>query len=296
MNDRRRTLALVDAYVDGELPPEDVLEVESRLEEDDELVRERVRFTAALKASVKEAFDAPVAASAGFEERLLAALAAERAQASDAAVPARSAPRRTFNDEARRPLPWAVVLPLAAAAGAMIVAGASQQDTVRSSDGALAEAPSAVRADLGAGPAIERILDELVDHHVRGPEPELLEAERLAELSPAVGVPVHQPRLAELGASWIGGRIVPVQDPRQQRAASLSYRMGGHRITVYVYDAGRLPLRARLEPVVVRNIPVYVGQRRGYSIAAVESRGVGYALASDFADNEAAELVTASMY
>jgi len=42
---------------------------------------------------------------------------------------------------------------------------------------------------------------------------------------------------------------------------------------------------------VVRNLPVYVGSRRGYSIAALEKRGVGYAVATDLDDRESAELV-----
>ena len=40
--------------------------------------------------------------------------------------------------------------------------------------------------------------------------------------------------------------------------------------------------------------PVHVGERRGYSIAAREQHGVGYAVAAD-TDDESAELVT-TMY
>ena len=71
--------------------------------------------------------------------------------------------------------------------------------------------------------------------------------------------------------------------------------LGDHRITIYVYDSSQFPLRARLEPRVVGNVPVYVGTRRGYSIAATEHRGVGYALASDLPDPESAELVAATV-
>ena len=55
------------------------------------------------------------------------------------------------------------------------------------------------------------------------------------------------------------------------------------------------PLRARLEPRVVRELPVYVGTRRGYSIAATEQRGVGYAAAGDLDDEETAELVASTV-
>jgi len=43
----------------------------------------------------------------------------------------------------------------------------------------------------------------------------------------------------------------------------------------------------------VRNESVYVGNRRGVSIAATEHRGVGYAVATDLNDDESAELVAA---
>jgi hypothetical protein len=94
--------------------------------------------------------------------------------------------------------------------------------------------------------------------------------------------------LRQYGALWEGGSVVPV---RETNAALLRYKLDGHRITVYVYDSGRMPLRARLEPRVVRNEPVYVGTRSGYSIAAREQRGIGYAVATDLGLNESAELV-----
>jgi hypothetical protein len=46
-----------------------------------------------------------------------------------------------------------------------------------------------------------------------------------------------------------------------------------------------------LKPRVVRDRPVFVGTRRGYSIAATEKRGVGYAVATDLNTMESAELV-----
>jgi hypothetical protein len=42
----------------------------------------------------------------------------------------------------------------------------------------------------------------------------------------------------------------------------------------------------------VHNQPVSVGERRGYSIAAREQRGVGYAIATDLDDDASAELVS----
>jgi hypothetical protein len=70
----------------------------------------------------------------------------------------------------------------------------------------------------------------------------------------------------------------------------------GHRVTLYIYDASRFPLRASLEPRIVRDVPVFVGTRRGYSIAAAEQRGLGYAVATDLNDAQSAELVAASFH
>jgi len=78
---------------------------------------------------------------------------------------------------------------------------------------------------------------------------------------------------------------------RSERAALFRYRLANRPVTVYVYDARRVPLRAVLEPRVVHNQAVHVGERRGYSIAALERRGVGYAVATDMDGDESAEIV-----
>ena len=110
---------------------------------------------------------------------------------------------------------------------------------------------------------------------------------------PEVGIPIKVPSLHEYGADWEGGGLMAVA--RNPQAASLRYRLRDHRITVYIYDSSRYPLRARLEPRVVGDVPVYVGRRRGYSIAAAERRGIGYAMASDLDDAESAEIVAATV-
>jgi hypothetical protein len=49
-----------------------------------------------------------------------------------------------------------------------------------------------------------------------------------------------------------------------------------------------------LQQRLVRERPVYVGKRGGYSIAAAERSGIGYALATDLDDVASANLVLAA--
>jgi anti-sigma factor RsiW len=117
---------------------------------------------------------------------------------------------------------------------------------------------------------------------------DVTEPSLVRRIEPEVGLNLEPPSLQQYGAQWQGARVVSFKN---QRAALMRYNLGGHRISLYVYDSVRMPLRSSLEVRVVGNAPVYVGARRGYSIAAVERRGVGYALMTDLDDRESAELV-----
>ncbi len=279
MNAARRIEPLVDPYVDGELSPEKMVEVE-QLMLDSEDFREQVLLSQALKASLRDAreFDSP---STDFEARIRGALAAERVREESLEGRANG-----------RALPWKYILPLAAAAGFALVLGAQGEHTDTSS----ATASTELKVMPTSGPTamgIDELVDELVSHHAAPPEPEVTEPLLVEGFERRVGVPVHAPTgLKDYGAQWVSGSVVPV---RNQKAASFRYRLGAHRVTVYVYDSERVPVRYILKPRLVRNTAVYMGQRRGYTIAAVERRGVGYAVATDLDEPESAELVVASM-
>jgi anti-sigma factor RsiW len=105
---------------------------------------------------------------------------------------------------------------------------------------------------------------------------------------------VHPPALSTFGARLLGGRILPVQE--QRATAMLQYTLaGGHRISIYVYDPRRIATSpSRLHAKVIGNKPVYVGDVRGWSVAAAERPGIGYAIASDLGDDESAELALAA--
>jgi hypothetical protein len=229
------------------------------------------------------------APSAAFEARVARALAAER-QGEGA------------EDEAAgwntRPLSWRAIMPLAAAAGfALFFAASRTKDSVgeRPVVGSQSSA-SAVGSAGSVTASVDQLIDEFVSHHAMSERPEVTEPSLVGKLEPRVGVPVRLPSLSQYGARWEGASVVPVTNTRNQRAASLRYELDGHRVTLYMYNSQRFPLRVTLDARVVRNVPVYVGTRRGYSIAAVEKRGVGYAVATDLNDSESAELVVASLH
>jgi hypothetical protein len=164
----------------------------------------------------------------------------------------------------------------------------------RGSRAVLAEDPATPLPPTHVAAAVEtpeQVLDELVNYHAAPPTPQITDSNLVPKLEPEVGVPVRLPfnNVNQYNAKWEGGAVVPM---RNQRAAIFRYRVQNHPVTVYVYDARRVPLRGVLEPRVVHNQSVSVGERRGYSIAAREQRGVGYAVATDLNDDESAELVS----
>jgi anti-sigma factor (TIGR02949 family) len=278
----REVVALLDAFLDGELPPEEVFDVEQHLSTCDTCA-ERERFESAVRGSLKRAAyaDRP---SVGFEARLAGALRAERERVLDFGNrPPEARQRRT------------AVLPLflAAATTFGFVMWLNRHVGME----AVAMNPVTVRAPAPAAPVAvaqmdpEQVLEELVDYHAAPPAPQVTEPGQVLKLQPEVGVPVRLPALKQFGASWEGGSVVPMKN---QHAAYFRYRLSNHAVTVYVYDARRVPLRGVLEPKVVHNQPVSVGERRGYAIAAREQHGIGYAVAAD-TDDESAELVT-TMY
>lgn len=280
----RQITALLDTYRDGELPGGQTLEVEQHLAGCN-ACRERMRFGNALRASLRRTVQASAEISPAFETRLASALRAERERLLAAESAPMSAPPAA---KARR----TAVLPLALAAAAtfMFVALGSHRLGQRSP---VPDAETPLASTLSHATVIEspeQILDELVNYHAAPPTPQITEPTLVPKLEPEVGVPVRLPALMkQYGASWEGGSVVPMKN---QRAAIFRYRLSNHPVTVYVYDARRVPLRGVLEPKVVHNQPVSVGERRGYSIAAREQRGVGYAVATDLNDEESAELVS----
>jgi anti-sigma factor RsiW len=137
---------------------------------------------------------------------------------------------------------------------------------------------------------VDELMEDIVNHHVSN-RPEVTSTTLLPQIEQQVGVPVRVPSLKQYGANWEGGSVVPLHN---RSAASLRYKLDGHRMTLYVFQPSRhIPFEKRLERRQVGDEQVYVGSVRGYSIGASDAHGVGYAIASDLSDRETAELVAA---
>jgi hypothetical protein len=280
MSGCRSFTTLLDAYADGELSPEKAIEVDSHLLECPTCT-ERVELDHATRRSVHNAVYAAAVPSDAFRERIAASMRAEREREFEASQPEPAARRSGM-------LSWGTILPMAAAAGAVLTFSAlTKTPTARAPATARAEAGTAVTADVLSP---EQILDQFVDYHVNPGTPAITEPKLLDQLDPEVGVPVRFPELGNYGARWEGGDVVRLP-LRGLSAASLRFRLDGHRVTLYVYNSERMPIQRRLRERAMYREPVYVGYKRGYSIAATERRGIGYAVATDLSDNESAELV-----
>lgn len=271
----RLVVTRLDAYADGELAPDQVLEIEAHLA-DCHSCSARLQLEHATRKSLRRTVYASAVPTDAFRERLSLQLRAAEAAEEQAAL---------ANDGRRGGmLSWSSILPLAAAA-AIALFWSKNANEHRVPASAHKDASASV---TGEPINVEQLLDDIIERHIDRSSPSVTEPKLLDGMEPQVGVPVHAPSLAQYGARWEGGSVVPI---RNQPAASLRYRLDGHRMTLYVFNPERFPLNTRLKKRVVRDEPVYVGWKRGYSIAAKERRGVGYAVTTDLGEDEGAEIV-----
>jgi anti-sigma factor RsiW len=267
--------AALDAYVDGELEPGQMVEVDAHLGAC-ERCAEQVALTRSTRVSLKRSMDRK--SSESLRERMSLVMAQERASEDH-----RSAPM----------LRMRYAVGFAAAAGIAFAMGLTKVGKPTPVGDRLAPTSTAT---MTAG--LDGVLDELVALHAEPLPPETQNPDELPRFDPLVGVPVRRPAFQPFGqpAKFDGARVHAMRD---RRAALLQYTLANnHRVTVYVFDSRKMPVDAtRLQPRFVRGRggerPVYVGTMRGYSVAAAERAGVGYALASDLGSDQSSELVLA---
>ncbi len=256
----------LEAFGDDELSTEKSLEVELHLGSCARCA-EQVSLGRALKRTTREVVQTDLP-SPEFMARLQTVFAEERE-------------REEARQPHSRPLSWRLVAPLAAAAALVLTFGVMRER--QQTPGTADTRPKQIDASMN-------LMDELVRYHAAPATPEVTDRSALGGLEPHVGVPMRGPDLSPYGARFLGASLVPVE---HHRAASLQYNVAGHRVTVYVFNPQWVPVRSlrSLEPRVIGDRAVFVGMHNGYSIAAIEKRGVGYVIATDLDDRESAEMV-----
>ncbi|AUX36841.1 MULTISPECIES: anti-sigma factor [Sorangium] len=279
----------LSAYVDGELDPDHAVDLESHLVQCPPCF-EQVKMLRSLRASLKRA--KPAACPDALRARVAAAMAHEQALGAARAA-AQSADARP------RLMRRGYAVALAAAAGVAFMVGVTRERAAAPADTARADAKA--DAELARAESVEILLDDLVTQHAQPLPPETTNPEDLPRFDPFVGVPVRRPEfqsmpVQSMPVNFMGARVHTMRD---RRAALLQYIVkGNHRVTVYLFNSRAVPVQKAqpiLKPRVVRERPVYVGKINGYSVAAAEHSGVGYALASDLGDDLSTQLVLAAM-
>ena len=89
-------------------------------------------------------------------------------------------------------------------------------------------------------------------------------------------------------ASLVGARVARVHE---QRTVSFMYQFHGSRVSVLVFDPTQIPVEARQRRDVGGRV-VYLDGDRGYHVALVRDRGVGYAFTSDLDENDLLRLTS----
>jgi anti-sigma factor RsiW len=268
--------ASIAPYIDGELDADHGVDMESHM-----IVcascAERVALLRAMRQSMRRTSTRRAPAHLCARVRATMAEETRRAEAEGAVGP--------------RLLKLRYAVGLAAAAGVAFAMGL--QHHMRHDDGPT-DSPTS-EPDRAATVGFDALLDELVERHAQPLPPEITDPDQVQRFDPWLGIRVQRPAFKPLDVSFKGGRLYPMND---HAYAQLRYAMRGDKpVTVYVFNASVVPMRAsRLDRRVVRtNTPLYYGRLRGYSVAAIEQSGVGYAFASDLDADESTKMVMAAL-
>ncbi|HEX7665516.1 MAG TPA: zf-HC2 domain-containing protein [Polyangiaceae bacterium] len=271
----RKYTHLLGAYVDGELEPSGVLDVDDHVSRC-ETCSERIALDRAIRGSLKRTVGASASpASDALRARIAGAMAAaETHETVREDAKARIRESKSFS--------WRTAIPLASAAALAMVWGAAAR-------GPIGRTTSS--ANMSAGADFD--LDELVAEHSHPLPPERTDPKDVHDFERYVGVPVRPVSFEKRsGARLVGGRMIPIH---AERAAMLQYEIANgpqvRRVSILVYDPHRIQIHDdSLQPRSVGTAEVRVGQANGYSLAVAQGQDVGYAVASDLDSDKSAEL------
>lgn len=289
VDDCARYVQTIAPYVDGELDPGHAVDMEAHVVACAPCA-ERVALIRAMRQSLKRRCASR--ASDALRARIGASLCQERQREQELQQAEARVAEEPMGPKLIR-LRYAVGI--AAAAGVVFAMAMSRH---------IKEVASHPESDPSspviAAYSLDAMIDDLISMHSNPFPPETTNQEDLARFDPLVGVKVSRPEFQPFGASFTGARLHSIT-PATRRAAMLQllYTMrGGHRVTMYVFNPSVVSVKPtrlapRLEP---EKRVVYVGKFGGYSIAAGEQRGVGYAIASDLSDDENTQMALAAVH
>lgn len=285
-----RFSASMAAYVDGELDPCHAVDMEAHVIGCDTCA-ERVALIRAMRQSLKRT--AEKRCPAALRARIHATIAHER----DRAVIAHGASDSHDAAPSAKLMRLRYAVGLAAAAGVAFAMGMSRYMQAHTPVGGEIPTEETKKASID----IDGLLDTLVALHAHPFQPDVTDPDQLQRFDPLLGVRVRRPAFQPLfGVRFQGARVHAVSDRgaylQLQYAVPQGTTADGKHITVYAFNPSVVPMRAhRLERKQVRERPVLEGRLRGYSVAALEDSGVGYAIASDFDTDETAKMVIAAL-
>jgi anti-sigma factor RsiW len=296
VDDCMRFSAWVAPYVDGELDPGHAVEMEAHVVGCGTCA-ERVALIRAMRSSLRRtARAAERRAPDALCARVRAAIEQERRIAGSSSSFGASSSASAASATDGRLLRLRYAVGLAAAAGVVFAMSMSRYSSWSRTQPAAAVEPVeglASTADTASTTlSIDGLLDELIALHARPFPPDTTDPDQLARFDPLLGVKVRRPVFLPFGASFKGARVHPVSD----RGALLQVQYtvpDGKRVTMYVFNPRVLPMQAtpRLVQRIVRHHSMLVGRLRGYSVAALEDSGVGYAFASDLDADQSTRMV-----
>ena len=285
-----RFSASMTPYVDGELDAGHAVDMEAHVIACDACA-ERIALLRAVRQSMKRTHNA-----ARCPDALRARLQATIAQEQQRAVIAHGSTPSPVPSHTLIRLRHAVGL--AAAAGVVFAMGMSRYMQARAPASELAVAAT---AETGTG--IDSLLDTLIALHAHPFQPDTMDQDQLPRFDPLLGVRVRRPSFRPFEAQFEGARVHAISD--RGAILQLQYVMtnrldgkgaDGKHLTMYIFNPRVVSVRAsRLQEQVVRHRPILVGRLRGYSVAALEQSGVGYAVASDFDQDESTKMVLAAL-
>lgn len=255
----------MDAWLDGELDPSAALHVETHMARccDCRAESEGIKQLKRALAGMREEC-APTA----LRFRLSAALDAVDHEAEVAAAGQR-----------RRRHAISFALTGAALAGVVLTQGLRVRGT-------------SVGGGDYQGAALLPVVEDVAQRHARELPVEVTASDPSAVsqwFRGKLDIPVHPVMFRGMTARLVGARISNV---RNQEAAALYYDVGGHHMTVFVFDSALMPgMTEGARTAVVDGRPYYVTSAHGYTVTLTEQQGVGYAIASDLPPQECARIV-----